>query len=127
MCQRKCIRGKEGRVSYTLENTKYLLGEYENEPTKETVERIGKELGKSTKSVIGKLSREGVYRRELYLSKTGDVPTTKIEIVATIAETLGIEAESLYGLEKSPKGSLRNLEKAVAGLQQVQQVQQVQE
>jgi hypothetical protein len=111
-------------VSYTLENTKYLLGEYENEPTKETVERIGKELGKSTKSVIGKLSREGVYRRELYLSKTGDVPTTKIEIVATIAETLGIEAESLYGLEKSPKGSLRNLEKAVAGLQQVQQVEE---
>ena len=109
-------------MSYTLENTKYLLGEYKNEPTKETVERIGKELGKSTKSVIGKLSREGVYRRELYLSKTGDVPTTKIEIVATIAEILGIEAESLYGLEKSPKGSLRNLEKAVAGLQQVLQV-----
>lgn len=108
-------------MSYTLENTKYLLGEYANEPTKETVERIGKELGKSTKSVIGKLSREGVYRREVYLSKTGDVPTTKIEIVATIAEMLGIEAEKLYGLEKSPKGSLRNLEEAVAGLQQLQQ------
>jgi hypothetical protein len=100
-------------MSYTLENTKYLVEKYRNEPTKETVESIGKELGKSTKSVIGKLSREGVYRREVYLSKTGDMPTTKIEIVTAIAENLGVEIESLSGLEKSPKATLKNLEKAL--------------
>ena len=100
-------------MSYTLENTKYLLEKYTNEPTKETVEALGKELGKSTKSVIGKLSREGVYRREIYLSKAGDVPATKIEIVTAIAENLGIEVESLSGLEKSPKATLKTLEKAL--------------
>lgn len=102
-------------MSYTTENTKYLVERYKSDPTKETVEGLAEQLGKSTKSIIGKLSREGIYRREVYLSKTGDIPATKIEIVASIAENLGVEIENLFGLEKSPKATLKNLEKAVAG------------
>jgi hypothetical protein len=61
------------------------------------------------------LSREGVYRRELYKSKTGDIPITKLEIVNNIADSLGVEVEALSGLEKSPKAALKTLEEAVAG------------
>ena len=107
-------------MSYTDKTRKMLIEEYENDPTRETVERLAEILEKSPKSIIGKLSREGVYRREVYRSKTGDLPVTKTEIVGNIATALDIEVEDLLGLEKSPKAALKELEKAVAGLQQLQ-------
>ena len=79
-------------------------------------------MKRSKKSIIGKLSREGVYRREVYVSKTGESPITKIEIVNNIAEGLGIETTALAGLEKSPKAALRKLEKAVAGIEQMGEI-----
>ena len=103
-------------VSYTEQITKELIEAYEDEPTRETVEKLAETYNKSVKSIIGKLSREGVYRREIYKSKTGEIPVTKNEIVNNIADSLGIEIEALSGLEKSPKAALKNLEKAVAGL-----------
>jgi len=80
-----------------------------------TVEMLAEELNRSKKSIIGKLSREGVYRREVYVSKTGEKPITKIEIVSNIADALGVEVSDLEGLEKSPKQTLRRLSEAVAG------------
>ena len=104
--------------NYTEEQTQMLIGAYLDQPTRETVDSLAETLGRSTKSIIGKLSREGVYRREVYVSKTGEAPITKVEIVNNIAEGLGLESSTLAGLEKSPKTALRNLEKAVAGLEQ---------
>jgi len=102
--------------NYTEEQTASMVQTYIADPTPDTVEFLANMLGKSKKSIIGKLSREGVYRREVYVSKTGEKPITKIEIVEQIAEGLGLESRDLAGLEKSPKESLRRLEKAVAGL-----------
>ena len=104
--------------NYTEQQTEAMVAAYMLEPTRETVDKLAEGLGRSTKSIIGKLSREGVYRREVYVSKTGESPITKVEIVSNIAESLGIGTETLAGLEKSPKAALRSLEKAVAGLQQ---------
>ena len=104
--------------NYTEEQTLMMVGAYLDQPTRATVDNLAEELGRSTKSIIGKLSREGVYRREVYVSKTGESPVTKVEIVNNIAESLGVETGSLAGLEKSPKTALKNLEKAVAGLEQ---------
>jgi hypothetical protein len=101
--------------NYTEEQTNMLVGAYLDSPTPETVENLAEELGKSKKSIIGKLSREGVYRREVYVSKTGEKPITKVEIVEQIADHLGLETSDLSGLEKSPKEALRRLEKSVAG------------
>ena len=101
--------------NYTDEQTNMLVGAYLDKPTPETVEELAENLGKSKKSIIGKLSREGVYRREAYVSKTGEKPITKVEIVANIADHLGLEVSDLSGLEKSPKEALRILEKSVAG------------
>jgi predicted transcriptional regulator len=104
--------------NYTEQQTDAMISAYILDPTRETVDKLAEELGRSTKSIIGKLSREGVYRREVYVSKTGESPITKVEIVSNIAESLGLETATLAGLEKSPKAALRNLEKAVAGLTQ---------
>ena len=99
-------------INYTEEETKHIVEQYNAVPTMETVQNLAEELGKSTKSIIGKLSREGVYKRAVYTSKSGAVPVTKVELVNNIAENLGIEVENLVGLEKSPKTALQALERA---------------
>ncbi len=105
--------------NYTEEMTKVMVQEYTNKPEPATVEMLAEKFDRSKKSIIGKLSREGVYRREVYVTKTGESPITKVEIVNNIAESLGVENTDLNGLEKSPKAALRTLEKAVAGLENV--------
>ena len=97
--------------NYTEEQTKYMIEVYSKNPERGTVEMLASELDKSTKSIIGKLSREGVYRRESYVTKTGEKPITKVELVASIADSLGVSVDSLEGLEKTPKGVLKLLSK----------------
>ena len=103
-------------MNYNEEQTKHIVEAYQSNPNRETVEALAKELSKSIKSIIGKLSREGVYRREIYKTKTGELPVTKVEIVSNIADDLGLEVESLLGLEKAPKATLKNLENAIKEL-----------
>ena len=101
-------------MNYTREQTDYIVGVYESEPTMETVNQLAEELEKSPKSIIGKLSREGVYKRNVYVSKSGCAPVTKTELVTTIAYALGLEPDRLEGLEKAPKQVLLLLEKETA-------------
>lgn len=99
-------------INYTDTETEYMIMQYIKNPTVETVEELAEELKKSKKSIIGKLSREGVYLRAIYKSKSGQEPITKVEMVSNIADNLGIEVEDLSGLEKSPKAALKALELA---------------
>ena len=99
-------------MNYNEEVTTHIVNEYNKEPSTETVQKLSEELGKSTKSIIGKLSREGVYQRATYKNKTGELPVTKVELVNNIAENLGIEVENLLGLEKAPKATLKYLDLA---------------
>ena len=103
-------------MNYNDQTTQYMLEKYTADPTRQTVEDLAEELSRSVKSIIGKLSREGVYRREIYKTKTGELPVTKVEIVSDIADNLGIEVESLSGLEKAPKATLKKLKEALEAL-----------
>ena len=105
-------------MNYTEDQTQYIVQAYKAESNMKTVQNLAEELNKSAKSIIGKLSREGVYERAVYKNKSGTSPVTKVEICINIAENLGIEIESLVGLEKSPKATLQALELAT-GAQQV--------
>ena len=109
-------------MNYTDENTEYMVEHYKSCPTMETVEYLAEKLGKTVKSIIGKLSREGVYKRAVYTSKSGEAPVTKVELVNNIAENLGIEVENLLGLDKSPKSALKTLE-AATGAQQTREAE----
>ena len=100
-------------MNYNEEQTQYIVKEYVSDPTKATVERLAYELEKSPKSIIGKLSREGVYRRSVYKTKTGESPVTKEQLVRDIEDALGLEDEELAGLEKSPKNILKHLRDSV--------------
>ena len=103
-------------MNYTEDQTKHIIEAYQRNPNRDTVEMLADELQKSVKSIIGKLSREGVYRREIYKTKSGELPVTKVEIVSNIADSLGIEVDSLAGLEKAPKATLKKLEESLKEL-----------
>ena len=102
-------------MNYTQDQTEYMVEQYKNKPSRITVDRLAKELDKSPKSIIGKLSREGVYRRSVYKTKTGESPVTKVELVAELAEALGISPGVLAGLEKAPKNVLKVLKGVSTG------------
>ena len=104
-------------MNYTEEQTRKLVEMYKAQPSMLTVEELAIMYGKSPKSIIGKLSREGVYERAVYKNKSGDLPVTKAEIVSNIAENLGLEIEDLLGLEKAPKATLKNIEAATGATQ----------
>ena len=95
--------------NYTEEQTQQLISAYIDAPSRGTVEKLAGEYNRSLKSIIGKLSREGVYQRESYKTKTGEKPITKIELVHQIAESLKCDPEELLGLDKAPKQALKFL------------------
>lgn len=95
--------------NYTEEVTTRMIEEYQQNPTIETVRKLAEKLEKPVKSVIGKLSREGVYVKQVYTTKTGDPVVTKKELVADIAVHLDFEPEELEGLEKTPKLVLQKI------------------
>tara|TARA_B000000565_G_scaffold247673_1_gene217317 strand:- start:136 stop:444 length:309 start_codon:yes stop_codon:yes gene_type:complete len=101
-------------MNYTKDQTEYMIEKYKTNPSRDTVEELADEFSKSVKSVIGKLSREGIYRREVYKTKTGENPVTKVEIVSNIADALGIEIDNLAGLEKAPKATLKTIERVLS-------------
>ena len=96
-------------VNYTEEQVKHMVEAYQAKPDRSTVDALADELNKSVKSIIGKLSREGVYKKTVYKTKTGEDPVPKKELVEELAGILDISADSIVGLEKSPKADLKNL------------------
>ena len=94
-------------MNYSEEETANIVTQYEENPSRATVDRLAEVYGKSARSIIGKLAKEGVYRRVEYRTKTGEIPVTKLQIVEDIQSQLGCEA--LTGLEKAPKQTLKIL------------------
>ena len=51
------------QANYTEQMTSKMVATYTANPTRETVDALAKDFGKSVRSIIAKLSREGVYKR----------------------------------------------------------------
>lgn len=94
-------------VNYTPEQTAELKAAYLENPSKETVETFARKFGKTVKSVVAKLSREGVYRKAEYVSKTGEKPVKKESLVDEFAAEIGMNAETLESLAKANKTALK--------------------
>lgn len=86
---------------YTDDEVAWLQEEYK---INKDVGDIALKLGKSPRSIIGKLSRLGIYEKKQYLGKTGERPVTKLEYCNRISQHLQLEVE---GLEKAPKHTLK--------------------
>ena len=101
-------------VNYTPEVTQVIVDSYETDPSMDTVRKLAEIHGKTVKSIIGKLSREGVYQKASYVTKTGAKPITKAEIVAQITDKLDLDEQAVAGLEKAPKAALVAVRDAVS-------------
>ena len=92
--------------NYTEEMVDAMVADYQDNPTLETVDSLAAEFNKSTRSIVAKLVREGVYKAQPKAVAAKVAVVRKSELVATINEALGLE---LASLEKATKGDLEAL------------------
>lgn len=84
----------EKLVNYTPEQTAQMVSDYVANPTRETVEKIAVTLGKTVKSVVAKLSREKVYVKPEYKTKSGTTVVKKDTLIDKLSELVEMtEAE----------------------------------
>ena len=95
--------------NYTEEMVSEMTEQYVANPTRETVDALANQFGKTTRSIIAKLSREGVYVAQPRTTKTGEPIVSKNEIVNDIASLLQVEVDDIASLEKATKIDLKNL------------------
>ena len=101
-------------INYTTEQTAEMLAAYVAEPTETTVKALAEKLGKSTRSIVAKLSREGVYRKKEYTSKTGEKPVKKDAHADAIGAVLGLSEADTDSLTKANKTALKKIFEALA-------------
>jgi hypothetical protein len=97
-------------MKYTAEQTAELLHHHN---LGESPEDLGARFGVPKRSIIAKLSQLGVYSRKPYLTKRGEVPCSKEELVSRLAVLLGVELDRLESLEKCNKSVLMLLESSL--------------
>ena len=96
--------------NYTQQQTEQMVSKYTANPTRETVNALAQQLGKNTRSVIAKLSREGVYVAQPRATKSGEPIVRKAELVAQIEAHFGIEMPTLV---KASKVDLQRMVEAI--------------
>lgn len=102
---------KEKVVNYTPEMALAMVVDYQSGVT---VEAIAEKLGKSVRSVVAKLSREGVYKAKEYVSKTGEKPVKKDAHADAIGAVLKLTESETESLTKANKTALAKIWHALA-------------
>jgi len=97
--------------NYTEEMVSEMTTAYTDNPTRETVDELARHFGKTTRSIIAKLSREGVYIAQPRTTKSGEPVVAKAELVSEIQEHFGIELPTLV---KAGKADLQRLVDAIS-------------
>ena len=87
--------------NYSDEMVAEMHSLYEANPTRETVEQLAETFGKSVRSIIAKLSREGIYVSQPRVTKTGEPVVRKAELVAQIEAHFGVEVPTLVKASKT--------------------------
>ena len=93
-------------VNYTPEQTAKMVADYN---AGVTVEAMAEALGKSVRSIVAKLSREGVYRKKTYTTKTGEAVVKKDEWADYIGQALGLSEADTDSLTKANKVALARI------------------
>jgi len=98
-------------VNYTAEQTAQVVADYQ---AGVSVETIAAGMGKTARSIIAKLSREGVYKAKEYKTKTGEKVEKKDETADAIGAVLGLSEAETESLTKANKTALRKIFAALA-------------
>ena len=89
--------------NYTPEQVQMIVEQYKSGTP---VEQIATMIGKSTRSIVAKLSREGVYVAK---TKVAQPRVKKADLVERIAAVVGVPSEVFESLEKANHEVLEHL------------------
>lgn len=110
----KTTAAKGKPENYSPEVTAELVQAYkESDKSDDTIKGLAERFGKTTRSIVAKLSRENVYEKKTYKTKSGGVPVSKEQHVLAIAAFMGVSPDKLESLEKANKTVLQLLEAAL--------------
>jgi hypothetical protein len=98
-------------VNYTAEQTAQIVADYQ---AGVTTEAIAEKLGKTVRSIVAKLSREGVYKAKTYVSKTGAAVVKKDAHADAIGAILKMTESEIESLTKANKTALEKIFGALA-------------
>jgi nanoRNase/pAp phosphatase (c-di-AMP/oligoRNAs hydrolase) len=98
-------------VNYTAEQTAQIVDAYN---AGNTVEMIAEMVGKSTRSIVAKLSREGVYKKKEYVTKNGEKAVKKDAHADAIGAILKLPENDIESLTKANKSALKAIFEALA-------------
>lgn len=105
------MTAKAKTVNYTPEMTELVKSEY---AAGTATEKIAEMVGKSARSVVAKLTREGVYKAKEYVSKTGEKPVKKDAHADAIGAVLNMTEAEIESLTKANKTALVKIFTALA-------------
>jgi len=97
-------------VNYTAEQTADMLERFK---AGESVESLATAMGKTVRSIVAKLSREGVYKAKERVSKTGEAVVKKDALTDQLAALAGLTEAEADSLTKANKTALMKLIKVV--------------
>ena len=98
----------ERAKNYTNEMVEEMTKLYTANPNRETVDVLATKFGKSVRSIIAKLSREGVYVAQPRITKSGEPVVRKAELVAQINARFGVDLPTLVKASKTDLQALVN-------------------
>ena len=93
-------------VNYTPEQTVALVAGYQ---AGQTVEALATTFGKTVKSIVAKLSREKVYAKKVYTTKTGEAVVKKDAFADSLASIVGLTEAEADSLTKANKTALAKI------------------
>jgi len=98
-------------VNYTAEQTAQIVQDY---TAGVSVEKIAETMGKSVRSIVAKLSREKVYIKKEYKTKTGESVQKKDAVADAIGAVLKMTEPEIESLTKANKTALAKIFHALA-------------
>ena len=110
----------EKTVNYTEAQTAELVEAFKKvmddsrEVRDGVVKEFAEKFGKTTRSIVAKLSREKVYIAKEYVGKTGEKPVKKDAHADAIGAVLGLSENEIESLTKANKTALEKIFKALA-------------
>ena len=104
----------EKTVNYTPEQTAELVAAYVADATEATIATFAEKFSKTARSIIAKLSREGVYKKKEYVGKNGEAVQKKNELADAIGAILKMTEPEITSMEKVNKTALQKIFTALA-------------
>ena len=90
-------------VNYTPEQTTAIVQQYVDGIA---IETLAEQFGKSVRSIVAKLSREGVYKKKEYVTKSSNPAVKKDTFADNIAALCGFTEAETESLTKANKTAL---------------------